>query len=540
MENQKAEGPSVKEPVKERNDGSEEPQATLSAGKRSPEVAQRDALPVLWSCLENKALPVRSASVRTMATKLASALYLTGYSLTEKFFLDTSDILSPTKSSPPIQKSSLSYKLRKKLPPGRAMPPARPRPRAGLPRARPRPSRRGLASARLWVYWRWRCWAGIGAWGWGGIAALRLRLARARPRTRPRPRPRPQPRRLRRTRLLPGPAEHTGGAAAPAASAAASPARAPPLGTAAAGPEPPVPRSRERTPGHGRPGAGEGRSGAVAGPGPSADSRVPPARTAQEALQERYRLGSLLGRGGFGRVFAATRLSDGAPVAIKRVPRNRVRHWGELPDGTSAPLEVVLLAKVSTGFPGVVQLLEWLELPNCIVMVLERPEQCQDLQRFIRARRFLPKEEARELFRQVLEAVRHCTSCGVLHRDIKPENILVDLDTGQAKLIDFGCGTYLQDTVYTHFAGTLSYSPPEWNDFGWYHGEAATVWSLGILLHQMVCGEHPFRRGQNLSWGQLPLPQRLSQECKDLIRWCLSMNSLDRPTLEDLFCDPWM
>ncbi|XP_074390199.1 serine/threonine-protein kinase pim-1 [Zonotrichia albicollis] len=237
----------------------------------------------------------------------------------------------------------------------------------------------------------------------------------------------------------------------------------------------------------------------------------------------------------------------GLAVAIKRVPRNRVRHWGELvsergqqpglpardepgpgtawhgigptdgivllpqPDGTSAPLEIVLLAKVSTGFPGVVQLLEWLELPNCIVMVLERPERCQDLHRFIGARRFLPEEEARELFRQVLEAVRHCTSCGVLHRDIKPENILVDLDTGQAKLIDFGCGTYLQDTVYTHFAGTLSYSPPEWNDFGWYHGEAATIWSLGILLHQMVCGEHPFRRGRNLSWGQLPLPQGLSQ-----------------------------
>ncbi|XP_058670955.1 serine/threonine-protein kinase pim-1-like [Ammospiza caudacuta] len=406
--------------------------------------------------------------------------------------------------------------------PGRAMAPARPRSRAGLPRARLRPSRRGLASARIWPYWRWRCWAGISAWG--GIAARRLRL------TRPQPRP----------VLLPGPAEDTRCAAAPAASAEASPARAPPLGSAAAGPEPPVPRSEERTPGHGQPGAGEGRSGVVAGPEPSPDSRVPPAGTAQEALQERYRLGSLLGRGGFGRVFAATRLSDGAPVAIKRVPRNRVRHWGELPDGTSAPLEIVLLAKVSTGFPGVIQLLEWLELPNCIVMVLERPEQCQDLHRFIRARQFLPEEEARELFRQVLGAVRHCTSCGVLHRDIKPENILVDLDTGQAKLIDFGCGTYLQDTVYTHFAGTLSYSPPEWNDFGWYHGEPATIWSLGILLHQMVCGEHPFRRGQNLSWGQLPLPQRLSQECKDLIRWCLSVNSLDRPTLEDLFCDPWM
>ncbi|NXV06625.1 PIM1 kinase, partial [Cettia cetti] len=112
-------------------------------------------------------------------------------------------------------------------------------------------------------------------------------------------------------------------------------------------------------------------------------------------------------------------------VAIKRVPRNRIWHWGQLPDGTRAPLEIVLLDKVSTGFPGVIQLLEWLERPNDIVMVLERPERSQDLQHFIRARGFLCEEVARELFRQVLEAVRHCTSCGVLHRDIKPGNILV-------------------------------------------------------------------------------------------------------------------
>ncbi|XP_058717374.1 serine/threonine-protein kinase pim-1-like [Poecile atricapillus] len=242
-----------------------------------------------------------------------------------------------------------------------------------------------------------------------------------------------------------------------------------------------------------------------------ADRRVSSPGKAQEALQQRYRIGSLLGRGGFGRVFSATRLSDGAPVAIKKVPRNRIRDWGELPDGTSAPLEIVLLDKVSTGFSGVVQLLEWFELPKHIVMVLERPERCEDLRRYIRARIFLSEEEARELFRQVLEAVRHCTSCGVLHRDIKPENILVDLDTGEAKLIDFGCGTYLQDTAYTQFAGTRSYRPPEWTNFGWYHGEAATIWTLGILLHEMVCGKHPFRRGWNISWGHLLLPQQLSQ-----------------------------
>ncbi|XP_031948085.1 serine/threonine-protein kinase pim-1-like isoform X2 [Corvus moneduloides] len=403
--------------------------------------------------------------------------------------------------------------------PGRAMRPARPRPRAGLRPPRPRASRRGLASARLLPYWRWRCWAGISACLLGSIASLWPRLARLRPRPRPRPRRRPR----RRPRLLPGPAEDTDGAAAPAASAAPSPVRALPLGSAAPAPEPPVSPSKEATSGDTRPGAVEEQPGAVSGPGPSADSRVSPAGKAQQGLTERYRVGSLLGRGGFGSVFAATRLSDGAP-----------------PDGTSAPLEVVLLDKVSTGFPGVVQLLEWLELPNNVVLVMERPEHSEDLLHFIRAQGFLSEEVARELFRQVLEAVRHCTSCGVLHRDLKPENILVDLATGQAKLIDFGCGTHLQDTAYTRFAGTPSYSPLEWNRFGWYYGEAATVWSLGIVLHQMVCGQHPFPKGRNISWGQLSLPQRLSQDCKELIRWCLSLHSLDRPSLEDLSCDPWL
>ncbi|KAM4756025.1 serine/threonine-protein kinase pim-1-like [Cyanocitta cristata] len=238
---------------------------------------------------------------------------------------------------------------------------------------------------------------------------------------------------------------------------------------------------------------------------------------AQEALQERYRLGSLLGSGGFGSVFSGTRLADGAPVAIKCVPRDRVRQWGELvsergqrqrrgvpggeepgpggPDGARAPLEIVLLDKVSTGFRGVIRLLEWVELPSSFLLVLERPERCQDLSGLLAERRFLPEEEARGLFGQVLEA---------------PENILLDLATGQLKLIDFGCGAFLQDTAYTQFAGTLLYSPPEWIHHQRYHGEAATIWSLGLLLYQLVVGKHPFKRGQEIIWGRILFPRRLS------------------------------
>ncbi|NXV57063.1 PIM3 kinase, partial [Molothrus ater] len=105
----------------------------------------------------------------------------------------------------------------------------------------------------------------------------------------------------------------------------------------------------------------------------------------------------------------------------------------------------------------------------------------------------LTEPVAQGLFRQVLEAMGHCSSRGVLHRHIKAENVLVDLATGEAKLIDFGCGTILQDTFYTRMEqhgpaelrlcpmGTQEYSPLEWILFGCYHGQPATIWSLGIL-----------------------------------------------------------
>ncbi|XP_048117712.1 LOW QUALITY PROTEIN: serine/threonine-protein kinase pim-1-like [Alosa alosa] len=262
----------------------------------------------------------------------------------------------------------------------------------------------------------------------------------------------------------------------------------------------------------------------------------------QATFESRYTVGEMLGKGGYGCVYAGTRKSDGLPVAIKVVARARALKYITMPaDGVSLPLEVALMRIVSAPeCPNIAKLLEWFEGPIVFIFVLERPVPCMDLLNYCRRLPSrLSENQAKHIMRQVVLAAKHCRDRGVLHRDIKPENLLVNTDDVTIKLIDFGCGDLLKESPYDTFAGTNAFIPPEWWLQKSYQGRPATVWSLGVLLYNLLCGKLPFAGEGEVVSGHLQFSRGLSCECRNLIHWCLRKDPTKRPVLEEILQHKW-
>uniref|UniRef100_A0A3B3SEI1 Serine/threonine-protein kinase n=1 Tax=Paramormyrops kingsleyae TaxID=1676925 RepID=A0A3B3SEI1_9TELE len=250
-----------------------------------------------------------------------------------------------------------------------------------------------------------------------------------------------------------------------------------------------------------------------------------------EPLEEIYHQGRLLGQGGFGAVYAGSRKSDGLPVSPQVVHISAEKWLLDEP----IPLEVAMMTIISLPSPceNVIKLIDWFVGVDEYIIVLERPDPCLDLHEFCASNGgFLSEDIAKHVLGQVLRALRHCQDSKILHRDLKPENLLIQTDTLEVKLIDFGCGDVWMDDTYREFAGTTAYAPPEWFLRREYLAGPATVWSVGVTLFELVCGYLPFRSKRAIVSGHLKFPPWVSPNCRDLIRQCLTRKVADRLKME--------
>jgi len=266
---------------------------------------------------------------------------------------------------------------------------------------------------------------------------------------------------------------------------------------------------------------------------------------------ENYTTGCLLGKGGNGEVYAGYRNLDKFPVAIKVVNKKRLVHGTINQKNVRVPMEVALLHK-ARHIKGVAKLIEYTELSDCFVIIMERKVnnikgQCKDLFDFItdehkQTGHGIHEDLAKKIFEQVVQTILDLDNADILHGDIKDENILIDVKTNEVKLIDFGAGNKkFDEKLYKTYHGTRVYSPPEWIESKFYSASGLNVWSLGVLLFNMLTGDVPFKKDSAILEAQVrfPITAPLSNSVQDLIKKCLTPSLKNRIKLQDILNHPW-
>jgi len=166
-----------------------------------------------------------------------------------------------------------------------------------------------------------------------------------------------------------------------------------------------------------------------------------------------------------------------------------------------------------------------------------------DLFDYISVKKHLSEETSKIIFKQLITIILHCKTKKILHNDIKDENILINPNNLEITLIDFGAAQIWNNNYnYTYYSGTLVYCCPEFFLTGHYTANGITVWSLGILLYNMLYGNIPFHSINEIKKKHLHFPTHpiLTFSCKSLLFQCLSKNETSRIPLEQIKFHPWL
>lgn len=203
----------------------------------------------------------------------------------------------------------------------------------------------------------------------------------------------------------------------------------------------------------------------------------------------RYRLETVLGRGGTGQVWRATDESAGRLVAVKELrPPAELPAWERTALRGRALREAEAARRIT--HPGVVTVHDVVTAGDAVYLVMELVD-APTLAEVVARERALPQIRVAAIGVRVLQALAATHAAGVVHRDVKPLNVMV-LPRDEVKLVDLGIARGVDDTR-RGLVGATGYLAPEL-----FHGlepsPAADLWSVGVTLFHAVSGRGPFDR----------------------------------------------
>jgi serine/threonine protein kinase len=220
--------------------------------------------------------------------------------------------------------------------------------------------------------------------------------------------------------------------------------------------------------------------------------------TAGTVLAGKYRLISLLGRGGMGSVWRAERMGWQAPVAIKLM---NTMDSSDSPALARFQREARLAASLRSIH--VVQVLddgvdEATDVPFIVMELLDGESLAE---RLLRIRRLRPPVVA-QIVTQIARALGRAHDAGLIHRDLKPDNILIvrNDDEELVKVLDFGIAKWMSGppghaggTLQGQMLGTPAYMSPEHFANSSHIDHRADLWSLGVIAYECMIGARPFQ-----------------------------------------------
>jgi serine/threonine-protein kinase len=203
---------------------------------------------------------------------------------------------------------------------------------------------------------------------------------------------------------------------------------------------------------------------------------------------DHYRLDALVARSGMSTLYRATDMNNGRQVAIK-IPHAEM----EADPVLVARFEREQEIGQEIDHPGVVKTFDGEERSR-LYMVIEWVDG-RLLRTVLNQEKRLPVERATNFALQICDALDTMHKHGVVHRDLKPENVMVD-SADRIKLIDFGIAMKEDARRITHvnvtpMLGTPDYIAPE-QVKGQRGDQRSDIYSLGIMLYEMLTGEAPF------------------------------------------------
>jgi len=241
-----------------------------------------------------------------------------------------------------------------------------------------------------------------------------------------------------------------------------------------------------------------------------------------------------LGTGGFATVDLVQIKKTKKQLALKRIKHGLVTAKEEVEKQVQN--EVDILEKC-TKSPFVVKYYGSIVTKISLIFILE-PCLGGDLWSVMQRNGVFNDTSARFYTACVVEGLRYLTSLGIMYRDIKPENLLLDA-TGYVKIADLGFSKILPENERTYtVVGTAEYLSPEMlSNKGYDH--TSTLWSLGILIYEMLTGNPPFTADDQktlfskicLGFRRFPFPSYLSSNAVELIMMLCRGKPSQRPGL---------